>query len=92
MENKAWDGRAIALSLRSTHPRFPEGVIDIQMGARTAQKLALSMHRLRQTTIMLPPEVQELVDALDYVLVGDPQSRAAHGRMEAGKGMEPSGG
>lgn len=95
MAEKRWDaGNRLAVAHRDTHPSFPAGVIDIQMPAETGRKLALALMRARQTwTGGGPgPEVEELLQALNYVLVGDPASVAAHRRMEAGKGMEPAAG
>lgn len=64
----------------------------ILLTEKATRTLALALMRLRQTTIPLPGDVQELLDALNYVTVGDPDSRAAHRRLEAGKGMTPDGG
>jgi hypothetical protein len=57
-----------------------------------ARTLALTLGRLKQTTMTLPGDAQELLTALDYVMVGDPHSRRQHDVMEAGKGMTPDGG
>lgn len=92
MTERKWDGKTVAVSYRDTHPRFPAGVVDIQFSEDSARKLALALKRLQQTNLMLPVEVQELADALDYTLVADPVSVAKHKRMEAGKGMTPDGG
>ena len=93
MAEKRWDaGKRLAVAHRDTHPDFPRGVVDIQMPVETARKVALSLMKLRQTTLMVSPEVVEFLDALNYVLVGDPGSVGAHRRMEAGKGMEPAAG
>lgn len=66
--------------------------VTVEMPEDTARKLALALGRLRQTYQVSSPEaIEELYQALNFVLVGDPASVAAHRRMEAGKGMEPAG-
>jgi hypothetical protein len=89
---RRWDGKTVAVSFRDHHPRFPTGVVDIQMGRDAAHLVTLILKRLQQTTLGMTPGAEELLDALDYVLVADPASVAKHRAMEAGKGMEPSGG
>lgn len=90
MEAPAWDGKTVhVINMGSGHDRRQ---IEVSLTEDAARKLALAITKLKQTTIMLPPEVEELVTALNYVMVGDPASRAAHRVMEAGKGMTPDGG
>jgi hypothetical protein len=90
MTMREWAGRAVALTFRSHRPRFPMMLL---LSEDTARKLAISLANLKQLHSMgLFPEVEEINLALNYVLVADPESVAAHRRMEASKGMEPSGG
>lgn len=88
MSNRFWDGKTV---------HFVEAVTvndrrSFQLGTteRTSRDLALALTKLKQTTLMLPPSVEEILTALNYVLVADPASVAAHSRMEASKGMEPA--
>jgi hypothetical protein len=48
--------------------------------------------RIESDAALLLPEVQELLDALNYTLVGDPASKKAYRVLQAGKGMTPDGG
>lgn len=85
-DSPTWDGKTSKV-VNSAPNR-----VDVTLTNDAARMLALALARLKQTTISLTPEVEELLTALNYVLVGDPASRAAHARMEAGKGMTPDGG
>jgi len=89
MNRKFWDGK----SVHFTHVPSPHDRRDHELGLTedAARKLALALGKLTQTSLV-PPEVQEILTALNYTLVGDPASVAAHAKMEASKGMEPSGG
>jgi hypothetical protein len=89
MNSKKWDGKAVLVQsgLGEMLDRRP---VRFNLTEKAARDLALALKRLQQTSLMNPESVTELVDALDFVLVGDPASRAAHARMEAGKGMAPS--
>ena len=89
MTDRIWNGRAAFVMGASSTPGKPIG---LALTEEAARKTALALLRLKQTTIPLSGDVQELLDALNYVLVGDPESRAAHRRKEAGKGMTPDGG
>jgi len=87
-----WNGRDVrvlgGLGERETTGR----TVSVELTNKAARTLALSLMRLKQTTITLPAEAQEFLDAINYVTVGDPASNAAYARMEAGKGMTPDGG
>lgn len=89
MSEREWRGRAVSLGHFPGQSHWPTKV---ELTEDAARKLALALAKLKQTTMMVPVEVDEVLDALNYVLVGDPHSRQQHRRMEAGKGMEPSGG
>jgi hypothetical protein len=65
--------------------------IDIHMTPDAATKLSLGLAELKRLN-GLTGDLQELMDALNYALVGDPASEIRHRRMEAGKGMTPDGG
>lgn len=92
-DSRTWIGRAVGLSAELLDDVNVARPVNMAMSSEGARKVALVLSRVKQTYFAgLEPEVQELLDALNYVLVGDPDSRAAHRRMEAGKGMEPSGG
>jgi hypothetical protein len=90
MAERFWDGKDVYF----VHEDNGRDRRDFQLGMteQTARNLALALTKLRQTTMMLPESVGEIVHALNYVLVGDPASGAAHRRLNAGKGMEPAGG
>lgn len=88
MRHKYWDGKTVHFT--DTETLHDRRSFDLAMTGFTARKLAISLARLKQTTITLPPEVEEILTALNYVLIGDPASEAAHRRMEASKGMEPA--
>ncbi len=90
MTLKQWAGRAVQVMFRDHRSNFP---VQISLSEEAARKLALSLGRLRQTYSMgLMPEAEEVYQALNYVLVGDPASVALHAKMEASKGMTPDGG
>lgn len=84
-----WRGRAVSFASFPGQSHWPAR---LELTEDAARKLALSLAKLKQTTLIVPVEVVEILDALNYVLVGDPASVKAHRQMEAGKGMEPSGG
>jgi hypothetical protein len=90
MDKRSWLGKTVLVS-QSANPKTYVPIV-IELGSEAASELASSLLRLKQTTFALPDGVQELLQALDYVLVGDPASTASHKRMEAGKGMTPDGG
>lgn len=87
-----WVGKAVSVKPPGLGELLSHKPYTVRLTEAGARNLALSIAKLKQTTMMVPVEVEELLDALNYVLVGDPHSRAQHQRMEAGKGMEPSGG
>lgn len=87
---KIWNGRAV--HAEQTLGGLVTGKpVKLMMPVESARKLALCIRRLKNTTSLIPPEVEEIADAIDFLLVGDPGSYARHQRMEAGKGMEPAG-
>ena len=90
MNSRHWDGKTVHIQPQAT--ARDRRSFEIGVTPDTARDLALALRRLKQTTFGLQSGVQELLDALDYVLVGDPQSVFRHSRMQAGKGMEPAGG
>lgn len=90
MESPTWDGKAVHVT--RSNPAQDRRNVEIGLTIDAAGKLALALSRLKQTTFALQPEVQELLDGVNYVIVGDPASREAHRIMEAGKGMTPDGG
>lgn len=92
MESRKWIGKAVAVEPKGLGGIFSNKPLRVDLTEDAARKLALSLARLKQTTFALQEEVEELLTALNYVLVADPDSVAKHKRMEAGKGMEPSGG
>jgi hypothetical protein len=92
MPDREWIGKTVDLQLKGLGGIFSNKPISLDLTTETANALASSLLRLKQTTFALPNGVQELLQALDYVLVGDPASTASHKRMEAGKGMTPDGG
>lgn len=87
--NRRWEGKAVTVSQASGEGRQPIGVYMTPQAART---LALSLGRIKQMTFSLPGDVQELLTALDYVMVGDPSSTRKHAELETAKGMTPDGG
>lgn len=89
MSEREWRGKAVSVGHFPGQSRWPT---KIEVTEEAARKLALSLARLKQTTFALPDEVQEVLSALNYVFVSDPQSMKEHQRMEAGKGMTPDGG
>jgi hypothetical protein len=85
-----WDGKTVHLI--ETDRVHDNRSFELALKEQTARDLAMALTRLKQTTFALQDSVQEALDALNYVLVADPASVAAHRRMEAGKGMEPAAG
>lgn len=86
-----WDGKTVhVIELPDPDRRN----VEIAVTPETAHQLALVLRQANGigNPIVLPEGVAELMTALDYVLVADPVSVAAHKRMEAGKGMTPDGG
>jgi hypothetical protein len=89
---KFWDGKTVHFVHGGLGKIYDSRSYELGLTERTARDLALVLARLNQTTIRLPESVEEILTALNYVLVGDPASVAKHKAMEASKGMEPSGG
>lgn len=93
MGKRVWDGKAVLVMPESTTPNRPIGMaISRETAGQLANLLRKNNDGLGNLFNPLPDGLNEVLNALDYVLVGDPASVAAHRRMEAGKGMEPSGG
>jgi hypothetical protein len=90
MNPLVWNGRDVTVNNGGSMPGSKS--VFITATPEAARMLALSLSRLQQTTIPLMPEMEELLNALNFTLVGDPASRAAHRRMETAKGMTPDGG
>jgi hypothetical protein len=88
---RVWDGRAVSAMERS-EIALTDKLIRVDLTPKAARTLALALGRLKQTTITLPGDAQEVLTALDYVMVADPASVRKHAEMEAGKGMTPDGG
>jgi hypothetical protein len=88
---RTWHGRSVRLGIAISDPKDLRPVT-LELGTETASALANSLRRLNNTHFGLPVDVHEIMNALDYVLTGDPASTARHKEMERGKGMEPSGG
>jgi hypothetical protein len=91
MSERFWDGKAVHVVDKAT--RYDQRCVEIGLTPEAARKATLALMKLRQTYVGMGPgpEVEELLTALNYVLVGDPASVAAHQRMEAAKGMDPAG-
>lgn len=92
MTDRKWIGKVVEFEPKGLGGIFSNKPFRMDVTEDAARKLALALAKLKQTTMMVPVEVDEVLNALNYVLVGDPHSRQEHRRMEAGKGMEPSGG
>jgi hypothetical protein len=88
----AWEGRDVEAKKKGLEGVFSNKSIQIDLTDQAARDLALALGRLTQTTLPLTGNMEELRQALNFILVGDPMSRASHRRMEAGKGMTPDGG
>ncbi len=86
-DGRVWDGRGVYASARAE--RRP---IRLFLTRNLALDLRTAIARLRQTSLMAPESLQELEDAIGYVITGDPESENAWKSMEAGKGMTPDGG
>jgi hypothetical protein len=91
MKGRIWDGKAVQAGMADGRWDSPESV-QVFLTPQAARMVALSLGRLKQAHGTLPGEAQELLTALDYVMVGDPTSTRAAKQMEAGKGMTPDGG
>lgn len=85
-----WDGKTVHFAMAPHHGDRRSW--ELGLTEETARKLALALAKCKQTYFTLEPEVQEILDALNYVLVADPASVQAHQRIEAGKGATPDGG
>jgi len=90
MHGRFWNGKTV--HIKSANPAHDRRTLEIAVTPETGSKLALALKRLEQTYFDSWPQLDELKDALDYVLIGDPVSTAKHKQMEAGKGMEPAAG
>ena len=89
-----WDGKTVHV-VQLPSPPGERRNVEVSLTPETAHQLALLLRGntgLGSVFTPLTDGVQELLNALDYVLVADPASVAAHRRMEAGKGMTPDGG
>lgn len=87
---RAWNGRTVHVT--TTDHRHDRRSVDIALTPETAGYLANLLRKqtgLRNLLDPLPEGLHDLMTALDYVLVADPASSAAHRRMEASKGMDP---
>lgn len=93
---RIWDGRAVRFAQRGLDSILDNKPYRAELTEDAARKAALALSQLRQFLRQhntdLEPEMEELLNSLNYVLVGDPNSVAQHQRMEAGKGMTPDGG
>jgi hypothetical protein len=95
---RTWDGKAVAVSPGGLAGVFSNKPVEIRMTEEGARRLSFalaSMAAVRKSQgreQLLLPEVQELLNAINYVFVADPASVEAHRVMEAGKGMTPDGG
>jgi len=87
-----WEGKAVNVRRKGIDGILSNKQVQVELTEQAARTIALTLGRLKQTTLTLPADAQELLTALDFVMVGDPASRAAHRDMEAGKGMTPDGG
>ncbi len=92
MADREWDGKTVSVQRKGLEGLFSNKPIRVEFTEQAARTVALALARLKQTTMVLPGEAQELLTALDYVMVGDPASTRAHNELEAGKGMTPDGG
>jgi hypothetical protein len=89
---RTWDGRVAYVSRRPVKRHLS---VNVELTTSNAHDLALVLRRLKGKPgeqSFLTAGLEELMQALDFVLVADPASAAAHRQMEASKGMEPSGG
>ena len=93
MKRRTWDGKAVSVDPGSLSGLMTDKPFEVHSSEATARKLALllSSHKA-MTQAALEPEMDELLTALNYVIVADPTSVQAHSRLEAGKGMTPDGG
>jgi hypothetical protein len=87
MSREFWRGRKVNVS--RTGWRGHKG-IQIELPESAASELALFLKERGLGRIFSPEVLNELETALDFILVGDPASVAAHKRMEASKGMDPA--
>lgn len=93
MADRIWDGRAVHFAQRGLGGLFDNKPLRLDLKEEAARKLALLISKYKQIcNDEIEAESEEILQALNYVLVGDPVSHAAHRRMEAGKGMTPDGG
>lgn len=94
MKPRFWNGKTVHVT--QTDPLHDRREVDVALTRETAGQLANLLRKANSGlgTVFdpLPAGLNELMNALDYVLVGDPASVKAHHRMEAGKGMTPDGG
>lgn len=81
--NRCWNSRTIHVN--QIDPQRDRRCVEISLTPETGRELALALRRLQQTSLANAPAVDELVNALDYVLVGDPHSRAQHAALERSK-------
>lgn len=85
-----WDGKTVHVTTLMTER--DRRSVEISLTPQTSGDLSNLLRRVKQEYRELQPSMQELLTALDYVLVADPASVAEHRRMEASKGMTPDGG
>jgi hypothetical protein len=90
-QRRYWDGRTVHVTTLNAERERRN--VEIALTPDTAGHLAnllRSQTGLGNLLSPLPEGLHELMVALDYVLVADPASVAAHRRMEASKGMDPA--
>jgi hypothetical protein len=88
MKRRYWDGRTVHVTTLNNHSDHRS--VEVALTPESAGHLANVLRILNRPEIApLSPYLHELMVALDYVLVADPASVAAHRKMEASKGMNP---
>jgi hypothetical protein len=88
--NRTWFGREVIVMVDTiTNPRRPIG---IALTEEAADSLLSALTKGAMSYALFDSEVNEIRTALEYVLKGTERAKQDHDRMEAGKGMEPSGG
>jgi hypothetical protein len=98
-KTQIWDGKAVLVYTASDEDaKVMSRPVQILLTEEAARRVSLAIasyaaiRKAWQHERILLPEVQELLDALNYTLVGDPGSERAYRIINAGKGMTPDGG
>lgn len=94
MDRRFWDGKTVHVTTLETMETYRDPrSVEVGLTPETAGQLANLLRKqggLANLLSPLPDGLQELMTALDYVLVADPASVHAHSAMLRGSSSNPA--